>query len=340
MSACSVKTPEGTGVVKNGDYCYRGELSGGKYNGYGVLTFKDSIVYSGQWKDGKRDGLGQTTDSLGRTVTSMWRADSLVRGIRNDSAGIYIGEFNGKLVEEGHGIYFGKDGSFYNGNWKDGLYSGFGCSMSAAGKARTGEWKAGKFRGERLTYTAERIYGIDISRYQHGKGRKNYPNSGLGIKGAHNTPWENKPQESERNRRLPRVVRIHKVDRRHKCAQSILSVRLSAGTEVRHTLRCLPLLLSHFAGIEAGILLPEALALQQRRLPAGARRRANAVAGKGNGRSGSHVQPHTHVAKHRKTAHGSEAHTVCQPAVCEPISARSARPHARLHGVDSALRRI
>ena len=70
MSACSVKTPDGTGVVKNGDYCYRGELSGGKYNGYGVLTFKDSIVYSGQWKDGKRDGLGQTTDSLGRTVTS------------------------------------------------------------------------------------------------------------------------------------------------------------------------------------------------------------------------------------------------------------------------------
>lgn len=139
MSACSVKTPEGTGVVKNGDYCYRGELSGGKYNGYGVLTFKDSIVYSGQWKDGKRDGLGQTTDSLGRTVTSMWRADSLVRGIRNDSAGTYIGEFNDKLVEEGHGIYFGKDGSFYNGNWKNGLYSGFGCSMSAAGKARTGE---------------------------------------------------------------------------------------------------------------------------------------------------------------------------------------------------------
>lgn len=175
MSACSVKTPDGTGVVKNGDYCYRGELSGGKYNGYGVLTFKDSIVYSGQWKDGKRDGLGQTTDSLGRTVTSMWRADSLVRGIRNDSAGTYIGEFNDKLVEEGHGIYFGKDGSFYNGNWKDGLYSGFGCSMSAAGKARTGEWKAGKFRGERLTYTAERIYGIDISRYQHGKGRKKYP---------------------------------------------------------------------------------------------------------------------------------------------------------------------
>lgn len=175
MSACSIKTPEGTGIVRKGDYCYRGELSNGKYNGYGVLMLKDSIVYSGQWKDGKRDGLGQTTDSLGRTVTSMWRADTLVRGVRTDSMGVYIGEFSNNLVEEGHGIYFGNDGSFYNGNWKDGLYSGFGCSLSAAGKVRTGEWKAGKFRGERLTYTSERIYGIDISRYQHGKGRKKYP---------------------------------------------------------------------------------------------------------------------------------------------------------------------
>lgn len=175
MSACSIKTPEGTGIVRKGDYCYRGELSNGKYNGYGVLMLKDSIVYSGQWKDGKRDGLGQTIDSLGRTVTSIWRADTLVRGVRTDSMGVYIGEFSSNLVEEGHGIYFGNDGSFYNGNWKDGLYSGFGCSLSAAGKVRTGEWKAGKFRGERLTYTSERIYGIDISRYQHGKGRKKYP---------------------------------------------------------------------------------------------------------------------------------------------------------------------
>lgn len=174
MSACSVKTPEGTGVVRKGDYCYRGEISGGKYNGYGVLMFKDSIIYSGQWKDGKRDGQGQTTDSLGRTVTSLWRADSLIRGLMSDSTGTYIGEFNRSLVQEGHGIFFGKDGSYYNGNWKDGMYSGFGCAVGANGKTRTGEWKAGKFRGERLTYTAERIYGIDISRYQHGKGRKKY----------------------------------------------------------------------------------------------------------------------------------------------------------------------
>ncbi len=38
-----------------------------------------------------------------------------------------------------------------------------------------GEWKNGKYRGERLTFTSERVYGIDISKYQHGKGEVYYP---------------------------------------------------------------------------------------------------------------------------------------------------------------------
>lgn len=37
-----------------------------------------------------------------------------------------------------------------------------------------GEWKDGKFKGERLEYNPERIYGIDISRHQHEKGRKRF----------------------------------------------------------------------------------------------------------------------------------------------------------------------
>jgi lysozyme len=32
---------------------------------------------------------------------------------------------------------------------------------------RIGEWKDGSYLGELITYTEERIYGIDISRYQH-----------------------------------------------------------------------------------------------------------------------------------------------------------------------------
>jgi lysozyme len=42
-------------------------------------------------------------------------------------------------------------------------------------RLRVGEWRKGRFMGERMRYTSERIYGIDIARYQHGKGRKPAP---------------------------------------------------------------------------------------------------------------------------------------------------------------------
>ena len=38
LSACSRHTSDETGVIVNGEYRYQGELSNGKYNGYGVLT--------------------------------------------------------------------------------------------------------------------------------------------------------------------------------------------------------------------------------------------------------------------------------------------------------------
>lgn len=175
VMSCGKRLPGGSGTVKKDRYCYRGELKGGLYEGYGVLTLGDSTVYSGQWKQGKRHGQGTVSDPYGRKVSGMWRADTLVSGTMTDTSGCYQGEFNRRYVAEGHGIYRGNDGSMYNGNWHNGMRSGFGCAIDRDGKIKTGEWKDDKYRGERLTYTAERVYGIDISRYQHGKGRKKYP---------------------------------------------------------------------------------------------------------------------------------------------------------------------
>ena len=174
VSSCVDTTPGDSGTVADGKYRYVGGLSGGKYSGYGVLYAGDSIVYSGQWKEGKRHGYGVAFDSLGRKVTALWRGDTIVRGMVADSLGVYKGEFDSCHVPSGHGIYDGFDGAWYDGAWRQGARNGFGCGVTASGKAQVGEWKAGRYRGERMTYTAERIYGIDISRYQHGKGRKKY----------------------------------------------------------------------------------------------------------------------------------------------------------------------
>lgn len=86
---------------------------------------------------------------------------------------VYTGEMkNGK--RDGHGVYTDREGCYYNGQWEDGKRNGFGCDVDSAGRVRVGEWKDDQFLGQRLTYTEERIYGIDISRYQHDIGKKHY----------------------------------------------------------------------------------------------------------------------------------------------------------------------
>lgn len=55
---------------------------------------------------------------------------------------------------------------------------GFGFSIAPKKPLRIGEWKNDRYKGERLVYTSERIYGIDLSKYQHGKGRKNMLSTG------------------------------------------------------------------------------------------------------------------------------------------------------------------
>ena len=162
-------------VEHNGRYTYRGEVPSAKKPYYGVLSLGDSVVYSGRWLGGKRHGDGVTSDSSGRRLTARWQADTIVSGTISDRVGTYHGELDRDYRPDGHGTYRGNDGSYYDGAWRHGLRSGFGCGIDADGRVQVGEWRADMYRGERMTYTSDRIYGIDISRYQHGRGRKKYP---------------------------------------------------------------------------------------------------------------------------------------------------------------------
>lgn len=128
----------------------------------------------GHWLKTRRAGRGIGTDSRGRLVCGIWRSDTLRKGRWTDAEGTYEGEFNSRRLADGHGRYVRTaDGTYTEGRWQDGRQSGFGFEVSGS-HIRAGEWKGGAYRGERINYTSERIYGIDISRYQHGKGRKYY----------------------------------------------------------------------------------------------------------------------------------------------------------------------
>ena len=143
------------------------------------------IYNVGRWKGKKRQGTAISRDSLGRITIGQWDNDTLVSGIRIDSTGIYQGAFSGgrlgAIVDakaEGHGSYLTTEGRYFEGHWENDLQQGFGLQFlenEVATVLKTGQWQRGVFKGERMNYTSERIYGIDISRYQHDHGRKKYP---------------------------------------------------------------------------------------------------------------------------------------------------------------------
>lgn len=132
------------------------------------------IWLNGIWLKAAKNGIGVARDHNGRLIRGYWHADTLVFGKRTETEGTYYGQFDTNRSVSGHGYYVGNDGSFYEGHWQNDMRDGFGFAVNAD-NIRAGEWKNGKYRGERMNYTSERIYGIDISRYQHGKGRKYYP---------------------------------------------------------------------------------------------------------------------------------------------------------------------
>ena len=131
----------------------------------------------GTWQGRAHEGTALALDSAGLTIVGTFDNDTIKTGIRIDSLGTYLGDFTDTKAN-GHGAYITSD-SYFEGRWAEGQRNGFGIQMSTPAdeeaRLQVGEWKKNKFWGERLKYTSERIYGIDIARYQHGKGRYKTP---------------------------------------------------------------------------------------------------------------------------------------------------------------------
>lgn len=165
----------GQALLQRGDTLYQGALQHGRYHGYGVLLVKDSVIYAGHWNHGRRQGPGLCTDAQGRQIAGTWNADTLVSGSREDAAGLYRGCFDREMRACGHGSLLAPDGSYSEGRWERDALNGHGFAFTPQHRLRVGEFRNGRFLGERLTYTTERIYGIDISKYQHLVGGRRYP---------------------------------------------------------------------------------------------------------------------------------------------------------------------
>jgi len=147
-------------------YAQQGDSSMAVYLPKGRLTIGCSI--------GRHTGKVLVKDRSGRLIIGRIGNDTLVSGVRIDSLGFYAGQMNRRGEAFGHGFYRSADGTYYEGYWMHDQRDGFGLSIGP-GHLKVGAWLRDQFRGEHMSYHSQRIYGIDISRYQHEKGRRRFP---------------------------------------------------------------------------------------------------------------------------------------------------------------------
>ena len=150
-------------------YAQEGDSTLSVYMPKGPFTSRGFIL----WSNAPRYGKYLIRDSYDRVIIGFFQADTLVYGVRIDPNGTYAGQFNRYLQASGHGSYRADDGSYYEGHWEHDRRQGFGFMVSPT-FLKAGTWRNDRFIGERMLHTSERIYGIDISRYQHEIGRRRF----------------------------------------------------------------------------------------------------------------------------------------------------------------------
>lgn len=101
--------------------------------------------------------------------------DTLFYGVSTDTLN---NSYTGMMTEDGrpkgYGIMRYGNGDYYEGEWLNGTRHGHGFMVADSLLVRAGEWENDKYLGEKMTYTDNRVYGIDISRYQHEIGGQVY----------------------------------------------------------------------------------------------------------------------------------------------------------------------
>lgn len=130
-------------------------------------------LHSKQTPDGAKALLKSQANSLaGANIYPLSNIRELYFVV--DSTNRYTGEVDSIGLPHGHGQYISPKGAYYEGSWLHGKRNGFGFSIEYHKQLRAGEWKNNVYKGERLVYRSDRIYGIDISKHQHVKGKKKY----------------------------------------------------------------------------------------------------------------------------------------------------------------------
>jgi len=169
--------PDGQGVAKFfSHYVYTGQWKEGLRDGQGEFKRPDGIIsYTGQWKAGKREGQGTEKCLDGSVYKGQWKEDKYEgQGeLRMPDGGIYTGQLKAGR-REGQGMQKFPSGIIYTGQWKANMADGQGEFKRPNGSiCYTGQWKANKREGQGTGECSNgSVYeGQWKADMQHGKGK-------------------------------------------------------------------------------------------------------------------------------------------------------------------------
>jgi len=162
-------TGEGVYVFSNSER-YEGHFLDGKFDGTGTYVYQNGTKYIGQWKNNRRDGKGKLIDKNGQFQYGIWKKDNLVSkekiAYESEKGNEIIPKVDEKrncnkiFCKTGKGIYTYKDGSVWNGEFKNGKAYGKGICQYADGRRYEGYWKNNVPQGEGVMYMPNgEIYG-------------------------------------------------------------------------------------------------------------------------------------------------------------------------------------
>lgn len=111
-------------------------------NGEGTKEYQDGSVYSGQWKDGKREGYGEMLWPSGFSYRGQWKNNKRHgAGITQWHSGDTHEGFWDQNRIHGPGRYTWKDGTVFEGHWLNGKRSGPGKLTWTSGKTQEAYWQ-------------------------------------------------------------------------------------------------------------------------------------------------------------------------------------------------------
>jgi len=136
-TAAAAAAATGGGTAGGGKKAGAGGRGGGP-GGAGAATQALRKVYAGNWREGKRDGMGVQYYPDGSRYEGVWHQNQ----------------------RQGKGTLYMANGSVFTGDWHQNLQCGFGTLVRANQDVYEGEWLNGKREGQGIYYyrAREKVY--------------------------------------------------------------------------------------------------------------------------------------------------------------------------------------